>query len=269
MSPLNSYITAARGKWSVGRAITLTQALYNIGAIAGPLIGGFIGEKFGLQSIYFFSALVFLVSTLMILFIRPQAVGERITESGKGLFNNKRFFAFMCVVFVAVFAMYLPQPLTSNFLQNQRELALNQIGVLGSIGSLGNVILLFGFGFLSTQAGFLLGQVAVWLFAILLWQGQVFPIFAAAYFLFGGYRAARALVTAQVRELISETNMGLAYGMAETISGIAIILAPPLAGWLYTFSPIRVYPVASGLIIVSLIISGSYYMMSKRGKGSK
>jgi len=39
MSPLNSYVTAARGKWSVARAITLISASFNAGAIVGPLLG--------------------------------------------------------------------------------------------------------------------------------------------------------------------------------------------------------------------------------------
>src|SRR5512139_1151531 len=39
-SPLDSYTTAARGKWSVGRAITFVSMTFNAGAIVGPLIGG-------------------------------------------------------------------------------------------------------------------------------------------------------------------------------------------------------------------------------------
>ena len=56
VSPMNSYITAARGNGSVGRAITITSAAYNAGAIIGPLVGGIIGNQFGLAKIYLFTA---------------------------------------------------------------------------------------------------------------------------------------------------------------------------------------------------------------------
>lgn len=46
--PLNSYITNARGSWTVSRAITFISAIYNLGAIAGPTIGGQIARASGL-----------------------------------------------------------------------------------------------------------------------------------------------------------------------------------------------------------------------------
>ena len=42
--------------------------------------------------------------------------------------------------------------------------------------------------------------------------------------------------------------MGLAYGVAETFSSLAVMLAPLLAGVLYTQEPGRVYWVSAGLI---------------------
>src|SRR5512136_1814671 len=44
-SPMNSYITAAHGKLSLARAMTLITAAYNLGAIFGPISGGWIGER--------------------------------------------------------------------------------------------------------------------------------------------------------------------------------------------------------------------------------
>jgi MFS family permease len=47
-SPLFSYVTAARGGLTAGRAMTLTSAMYNLGAVIGPISGGWIGEQFSL-----------------------------------------------------------------------------------------------------------------------------------------------------------------------------------------------------------------------------
>jgi MFS family permease len=39
-SPLNSYVTADRGRLTPARAMTLMSAAFNLGAVVGPLIGG-------------------------------------------------------------------------------------------------------------------------------------------------------------------------------------------------------------------------------------
>jgi len=54
-SPLDSYVTAARGEWSVGRAITFISMMYNAGGVLGPLAGGWIGDRFTLSPQAFLS----------------------------------------------------------------------------------------------------------------------------------------------------------------------------------------------------------------------
>ena len=234
--------------------------MYNAGAIAGPLIGGFIGEQFGLRNLYLFSAISFLLSTLMIFFIRRQEVEPRQPKSGRDFFSNRRYVIFLAVVFIAIFAMYLPQPLTSNFLQNQRGVSVREIGILGSVSSLGNVLLTLGMGFFHPGAGLLLGQIAMGVFALLLWRTSQFQWYALGYLLMGGYRAARAMISAQIGTLISKENMGLAFGITETVGGIAIILAPPLAGLLYDRDPLLVFQVTCGAIIIAVMVSFLYYL---------
>jgi predicted MFS family arabinose efflux permease len=256
VSPLNSYVTAARGKFSVGRAITLTSAMYNTGAIAGPLLGGYIGAQFGLRYIYIFAAGVFVVSTIIILFIHPQPREQHDPENPPvNLLANQRYLGFMVIAFISMFATYLPQPLTPNFLQNQRGISIAQIGQIGAIGSFGNVVLNLTLGQLDTRLGFLLGQAAVTLFTLFIWRGTGFFWYAAGYFLLGGFRVSRVLVTAQVRSLVHGAQMGLAYGMTETINALPAILAPPIAGLIYTQNPTMIYPIAFVIITMSILIS--------------
>ena len=141
-SPLNSYITAARGKMSPVRAMTLVSATYNLGAILGPISGGWIGARLGLSSVYLVSAGIFLVSTVILFFLRPQPREVHDPDAPpESLWKNTRFIGFLGIIFLAMFVMYLPQPLTPRFLQNERGLSLENIGLLGSIGSLGNAVL--------------------------------------------------------------------------------------------------------------------------------
>jgi MFS family permease len=258
-SPLNSYITAARGRFSVGRAITIVSALYNTGAILGPWLGGQVGQRFGLRTIYIISGCAFILSTVILVFIKPQPIESHdSSESSNGRIVNKRFVTYLMVIFFAGFSMYLAQPLSSNFLQNQHHLSLDSIGVLGSISSLGIVILNLGLGGLKTHYGFLLGQLAVGIFAVVLWQATGFPWFCLAYFMLGGYRIVRSLATAQTRNLVHQSRMGLAYGITETVGASAIILASPAAGFLYDIKPSLMYPVGFFLILISLLVSARF-----------
>src|SRR4030065_164746 len=85
-SPMNSYITAARGRFRVGRAITIVSPLYNTGAILGPWLGGQVGQRFGLRTIYIIAGCTFILSTLILVFIKPQPIevhDSAVTNNGR------------------------------------------------------------------------------------------------------------------------------------------------------------------------------------------
>ncbi len=255
-SPLQSYVTAARGKLSPARAMTLTSAAFNLGSVIGPLTGGWIGDRFGLRTVYFVAAVVVCVSTVVLFFLRAQPRDGHDPDSPPArLLTNQRFLGFLAIVFVTMFVMYWPQPLTPIFLQNERGLSLTAIGWIGSAGSLGNALLNLLLGQFSARLGFLLAQAAVALFALLLWKGDNAIWYAVGYFLMGGFRAARMLIFAQVRPLIHQAQMGLAYGITETVNSLTAILAPLLAGYLYTQDPVSVYPVSLASIGVAILVS--------------
>ncbi len=258
-SPMNSYITAARGKLSVGRAITMISALYNIGAVVGPWLGGQVGERYGLRTIYLIAGSLFVVSFIVLVFIRPQPIDpHEPNESTNGKFINRRFISYLSVIFLAGFSMYLTQPLSANYLQNQHQISLESIGVLGMISGLGIVILNLSLGNLKAHIGYLVAQAAVAIFTLTLWRGNTFAWFCLGYFLIGGYRFARSLATVQTKNLVHQSRMGLAYGITETVGSSAIILAPPVAGYLYQIDPHLMYLVGFGMILLSIVISARY-----------
>ena len=255
-SPLSSYVTAARGEWSVSRALSLTSTAFNLGAVLGPLTGGWIGEHFGLRWAFAASAIVFVISTFFLVAIKPQPLDHHDPESPpESLWRNARYLGFIALVFVMIFALYLSQPLTPNFLQSERGLSLGQIGLLGTIAVLGNAVITFAFGsWFSARRGMLVGQVLTALFALLIWRTTAFPLYALAFFILGGFRAVRPMASAQVRDLVHESQMGLAFGMNETVGALALTLAPIAAGVLYTFAPDLMYPVSLVAIGVAFVL---------------
>jgi MFS family permease len=258
-SPLSSYVTAGRGKWTVAQTLSLISASYSFGMALGPILGGWIGDTHGLRAMFFVVVGIFTVSNVVIQFIGHQPLDQHDPAMPPvNLLSNRRLMSYLLVVALAVFAMYLPQSLTPNFLQGERGLSLSQMGVIFTAGALGNALLSILMGRFSPRAGYPISQVLVGLFALIMWRGGGMPVFALGYFLMGGFRAARPLAQAQVRELVHESQMGLAYGAMETVTSVVYILTPPLAGLLYARDPIIVYPIAIGLIAFSVVISLSY-----------
>ncbi|MEW6093944.1 MAG: MFS transporter [Chloroflexota bacterium] len=258
-SPLNSYVTAERGKLAPARAMTFMSAAFNFGAVLGPLAGGWIGDRVGLRTVYFIAAGLFVISTLVLLFLRSQPLdGHDPAAPPARLFSNTRFVGLLGIIFIVIFATYLPQPLTAKFLENERGLSLSSIGLLGSVNGLGNALFNLFLGQFTARIGLILVQVCVAAFTLLIWQGTGLGLYAAGYFMLGGFRTARAFIFTMVRSLIHPAQMGLAYGIAETFNSLAMILAPLLAGALYTRDPALVYPVAAGLMAVTVILSGAF-----------
>ncbi len=255
-SPLDSYTTAARGRWSVARAITFISVLFNAGAVIGPLPGGWIAEHYGFRMVYLIAAGLFVLSTVAILAISPQPRDHHDPENPPAsLLGNGRYLGFLAVYFFVAFAGYLPQPLTPNFLKNQHGLSLEAIGQLISMAYFGTAVLNYLLGRLEARTGFVLGQLGVAAFGLILWRGVGFGWFALAYFMLGGFRALRVLGVAQVRAFVHKSQMGLAYGIAETLGSVTVLLAPPLAGYLYTRDPVLVYPIGLALIGLGIVVT--------------
>lgn len=264
VSPLDSYLTAARGKWTVARAITFSGIVYNSGVMIGPTLGGWIGDHYGLRMVYAVATGIFVFSTFFIFQIAAQPRDHHDpTDPPADLLKNKRYLSFLVVFFIVALVVFLPQPLTPNFLENQRGLSLIQIGTLGSIVGIGTVIFNFLLGMLEARKGFLIGQVGVAAYAFLLWRGTSFSWFAIAYFMLGGFRALRGLGVAQVRPLVYESQMGLAYGIAETVGAATSFIIPPIAGYLYSLNPFMIYPVSLVAIAIGFVVSFIFAPRSK------
>jgi MFS family permease len=90
------------------------------------------------------------------------------------------------------------------------------------------------------------------LFTLLIWQGSSYPIYLLAYPLMGSYITARGLAIAQARSLLHASNMGTGYGVLETVMALAIVLGPPLAGYLYSIQPEWIYIASLALILAGL-----------------
>jgi MFS transporter, DHA1 family, multidrug resistance protein len=261
-SPLSSYVTAARGNWPIGTVLSLTTATFGMGMALGPITGGWIGDHYGMRMSFFVAAAIFVLSNVFIFLIERQPIDRHDPEAPPpNLMRNRRFVILLGVLAFAIFSMYLSQPLTPNFLEGVRGLSLSETGLIFTAGALGNSMLAMLFSRVPPRRGFLFAQALVILFALFIWKGTSLPVYVLGYFLLGGFRAGRPMVMAQARELVHDSQMGVTYGVMETISAVIFILTPPLAGILFERDPMLVYPLSIGLIVLSIAFS---YFFSPR-----
>ena len=79
----------------MGRAITFISMMYNAGSVLGPITGGWVGDHFGLRQVYFISAGIFILSTIVLLFIASQPRDHRDPQDPPpSLLTNWRYFKF-------------------------------------------------------------------------------------------------------------------------------------------------------------------------------
>src|SRR6188474_99308 len=160
-APMNSYVTSLRGSWSVQRAVTFRAAAFQVGAILGPILGGWIANTAGLSIVFRYAAGLFLASTLVLSFARRPFVLEH-QEASIHLVSpiaNPRFLGLLAVVFFTIIALSVPQQLTSLYLQNIHHISIQQIGTMGTIASIGTAIIVFSLGNLRVSTGMLIGQL--------------------------------------------------------------------------------------------------------------
>src|SRR5688572_26189317 len=245
-------MTAARGNWPISTVLSLTTATFGMGMVLGPVTGGWIGDQYGMRVSFWVAAVVFALSTFFMFFVERQPIDHHDPEAPPPhLLRNRRFVGFMSVLAFAIFAMYLAQPLTPNFLEGVRGLSLSETGIIFTAGALGNSIMALLLSRVPPRWGFLFAQALVILFALLIWKGTSLPVYILGYFLLGGFRAGRPMALAQVRELVHDSQMGVSYGIMETINSVIFILTPPLAGILFERDPMVVYPLSIGLLVAS------------------
>jgi predicted MFS family arabinose efflux permease len=248
----------------VQRAITLVSASYWAGNVLSPALGGWIGGGLGLRQVFGVAVIAFMASTLALLPLKPQPLSHPAAgESRYGLlFRNQRFLGFLALVFVAMVPMQLGVPFLPNYMADVRHLRVEAIGLLGSVNSLGVVLVNVTLGQRIPRRGFLFGQALIGISMLLVLFAAGAAWYGLAYFCQAGWNLARSMATAQVGRVVEKQEIGLAYGITETMSGAAIIIASQVAGLLYARS--AALPFQVSLVLVGLALPLVWWLAPRR-----
>jgi predicted MFS family arabinose efflux permease len=254
IAPINGYVAAARGPQSVQRALTLVSAGFWAGTIFSPALGGLIARATELRMVFAAATAAFAFSTLAVLFVHPQPPATPPPGHSRygALLRNRRFLGFLLLVLSALLAMQVGLPFMPNFVVEVRGFDVGLVGLLGSVNSLGTVTFNLVLGARLPRRAFIFAQACLALsLAILLITVSRNGLFAV-YFLRAGWYLARNMAAAQVGRIVAPAQTGLAFGLVETVSTLAAILGPLVAGVLYARTPALPFQVSLGLIVLSL-----------------
>jgi len=254
LAPINAYVAEARGGQSIQRALTLVSASFWGGSLVSPAFGGLVARQFGLRPVFGLAVFAFVLSTLAVLPLKAQPLSH--PEAGHTrygpLFDNRRFLGFLALMFAALSALQLGIPFAPNFVVEALHFDLEAVGLLGTAASLGTVTLNVLLGQHIPRRGFMIAQALAMLYLTLLLSTGSLGWLGLAFFFQGSWNLARGMATAQVRRVVGSSELGLAFGLTETVTAVTLTFAPFAAGFLYKIAPALPFQVSLGLIAATL-----------------
>lgn len=255
--PANAYLVQAHHhdssknpRASLGVLFAYSWAAASAGLIISPAIGGWLGEAFGLRSVFAVAAFWFVLSTLVI-YLTPHYPHEIASDVPSGnVWQNRRFRRLQISFGLVFVAGPLGYGLVPRFLEEFHHYSTDALGFLGALTSIGATVWSLVLG--QRTHGFGLGVALLVISFGIFWVTQAFGAMAVAYFLYGTWIALRPVATRMAAEAVSSGQQGIAFVMIDVLYGVTGILAPLMAGWLYGFDPL--YPFVAALILLGVLL---------------
>lgn len=259
---LYGYITTSAPVERRGEAFALVSSTISLGSIVAPAIGGWIGEHFGLRTVYLIASLIYTCSTLVLLPLRQQAPEPHATRRNAGvLLRNRAFVGQIILVFCLFFAIDVGLVLAPKYLEEVRRLPIDQIGWLGTWGAIGVVVLVYGLSKLRGEGlrALLLSLLLSIAGLLFLWRGGTnLPLLAAAFLLNGGNRLIRPSVLLRIGRLLRPENLSFGLGIQQTAMQLGLAVSPYVAGLLYAQQP--VWPLYAGLVSLGVMLVVTFFV---------
>ena len=228
------------------RTFAFLSTGFSLGSILSPTLGGWIANTWGLRAVLFVATGVGVLSTLAMAQLSDAPAsppGPHHNQRLKQVITDRPFLWQMFTMFLIVFALEIGTVFAPNYLQEVKGLNYQQIGQLGTAASTGMFLFMLGLGYMRPERRrpLLLNQLVVMggLALLLIAPGGMglHPLLIAGYFLRGGSRAVIPLTRGRLSHWLPPDILGLGFGVMDTASQAAVMLAPLTAGLLYDRSP--------------------------------
>ncbi len=238
------------------RLFGITQTLYSLVSVVGPVLGGYMVEAFGFKGMLLAAALLYLAATMIRIGMAREASKSQSTPS------NKLSFAGLKTNLGAMFGLILAGGLftwimitdgirdiffnmsfsfMSVYMQDIASLSISQIGIMSSIFGVAMMVVMIPAGWLADKAGervniaisFLFLAFSIGMIATVPPRSPVW-IYGLGWVIAGiGVGLATPAYQSLISKAVPSRLRGVAFGLFSTSLGLVSLPAPVIGGYLW------------------------------------
>ena len=234
----NSFLTRVVDTQDLQRTFSTIGFGYLFGELLFRAIGAWIAETAGMSLVFYLAAIMFALSIIPIALIRIHVNPKQsVKVDYRPLLRNRAFMGILAFSFAVVLLMEVGAILIPNYLSEAVGLEIASIGQLGSIAALGGAILTLTMGRIKGQGGLISVLASIILAMAMLVLSPTGMVLVGGMFLIGSIHAYYPIIEALMGRTVSAHLSGLAFGSIELMLGVALLVGPIIAGFLYEISP--------------------------------
>jgi predicted MFS family arabinose efflux permease len=236
---ISVYLSLGIPRDRIAAVMTTVFSAYSLGLIASSVLSGWLAQVVPLSALFWVSFAFFFLAAVCIAFLPSKRSPTFSVPSirYRDLMGFPAYRVMLGLFTVVTAIIFIPWTFTALYAREAAHVDNFWIGVLMSVLYLGSVIMGLGLGRLRRSLGsvaiVLCFEAAYVVSAILLLSSMALPILGFAFFLRGAFWSFRQVMTAVIGEVLPDYAMAKGYGLFALVTGAVVIVAYPIAGWMY------------------------------------
>jgi MFS transporter, DHA1 family, chloramphenicol resistance protein len=258
---ISLYLTLGVPRDRIAMVMTTVLSAYSLGLIASNLLTGWLAELVSLRTLFWISAAFYALAAGCLWSLPaklPPALPSPLIRY-RDLFRYPAFRVLLVLFALVTFIVFIPWTFTGLYAREVAHVDNFWVGSLMGILYLGSVLIGLSLGRLRRNLGsvviVLCFEAAYVVSAILLLASMALPILGVAFFLRGAFWSFRQVMTAVIGEVLPDHAMARGYGLFALVTGAVVVVAYPVAGWMYGRSPVMPFWSSAVLMAVAMLVT--------------
>jgi MFS family permease len=254
-----SYIVLKSEPARVASNITAVFAMYPLGLIVAPLVGGSLAAHVGMRPVFLLSTLLFTASSITIMFIRDTPYHTADAPlSFTSLRRNRRLHDYLFFFLLGYLAVYVGGAFLNPYLAQVHDQGYAALGVYASLAALGAALLTPAMGRATDVYGPRAGMAGVLVFllagTVLLLAGRGPAVWGAAMLCCGAYESLRLVAAGIVNDSFHDMPLAWGYAIFDTVMGLPMACGAVLGGLLFRAGNALPFLVVIVIAVVLLVL---------------
>ena len=258
---ISLYLTIGVPRDRIAMVMTTVLSAYSLGLIASNLLTGWLAELVSLRALFWMSAGFYALAAVC-LWSLPAKLPPTLPSPSiryRDLLRYPAFRVLLVLFSLVTLIIFIPWTFTGLYAREAAHVDNFWVGGLMGILYLGSVMIGLWLGRLRRSLGsvaiVLCFEAAYVVSAILLLASMALPILGVAFFLRGAFWSFRQVMTAVIGEVLPDHAMARGYGLFALVTGAVVVVAYPIAGWMYGRSPAMPFWSSAVLMAIAMLLT--------------